>query len=225
MRKIELLAPAGDFECFKSAINAGADAIYIGGSNFNARINAINFSNEEIKEAIKYAHIHQVKVHVGINISLFEKDLKEVLNFIDFLYVNDVDALIVEDIGLINLILKRYPSLDVHLSTQQNVHNLSQVKFYEQLGVKRIVLSRECDLKTVEYFRSNSNVELEVFAHGALCVCYSGNCYHSSLIGQRSGNRGKCAQPCRMEYTLFKNNRPASEKKYLLSINIIKKYF
>ena len=106
MRKIELLAPAGDFECFKSAINAGADAIYIGGSNFNARINAINFSNEEIKEAIKYAHIHQVKVHVGINISLFEKDLKEVLNFIDFLYVNDVDALIVEDIGLINLILK-----------------------------------------------------------------------------------------------------------------------
>lgn len=218
MRKIELLAPAGDFECFKSAINAGADAIYIGGSNFNARINAINFSNEEIKEAIKYAHIHQVKVHVGINISLFEKDLKEVLNFIDFLYVNDVDALIVEDIGLINLILKRYPSLDVHLSTQQNVHNLSQVKFYEQLGVKRIVLSRECDLKTVEYFRSNSNVELEVFAHGALCVCYSGNCYHSSLIGQRSGNRGKCAQPCRMEYTLFKNNRPASEKKYLLSM-------
>ena len=217
MKKVELLAPAGDLECLKVAINNGADAVYLGGENFSARAYANNFSLEEIIIGINYAHIRNAKVYVGINTLIYDNEIKELLEFTDFLYINQVDALIVADFGLINLLKDRYKNLAIHVSTQLNTHTLWQVKLLESLNVERIVLSRETPLEVIKNITSNTNIDIEVFIHGALCVCYSGNCLHSSLIGKRSGNRGKCAQPCRMEYTLLENGKEVSNKKYLLS--------
>ncbi|MCI5744948.1 MAG: U32 family peptidase, partial [Erysipelotrichaceae bacterium] len=217
MDKIELLAPAGNMECLKAAIHNGADAIYIGGSNFSARAYADNFTNEQIVEAIKYAHIYGVKIYVSVNITIYDDEINDVIDFIDFLYLNDVDALIVSDLGLIDIIKKRYKDLDIHVSTQLNTHCLWQIKMLEELNVSRVVLARECSLSTIKHIKANSSLELEIFTHGSLCVCYSGNCLHSSLIGKRSGNRGKCAQPCRMEYSLANNNQIVAKKAYLLS--------
>ena len=217
MKKIELLAPAGNLECLRIAIDNGADAVYVGGEMFSARAYADNFTNEELVEGINYAHIKGAKVYVTINIMLFDNEIKDVLDFVDFLYINNVDALIVSDFGLINTLKNRYPSLPIHVSTQLNTHSLWQVKLLERLNVERVVLARETDIKTIKYIKENSSLDLEVFAHGALCVSYSGNCLHSSFIGKRSGNRGKCAQPCRMEYSLLENDKAISKKKYLLS--------
>ena len=217
MKKVELLAPAGSLDCLKVAIDNGADAVYIGGQNFSARAYAENFNDDEIIEGIKYAHIKGSKVYVTINTQVYNEELTELLEFTDFLYLNDIDALIVADFGLINLLKNRYPDLPIHVSTQFNAHNLWQVKLLESLNVDRVILARETELSTIKYIKANSDIELEVFAHGALCISYSGNCLHSSFIGKRSGNRGKCAQPCRMEYTLLDNNKPISSKKYLLS--------
>ena len=217
MKKIELLAPAGNLECLRVAVDNGADAVYVGGEMFSARAYADNFSNEELVEGINYAHIKGAKVYVTINIMLFNNEIQDVLDFVDFLYINNVDALIVSDFGLINTLKNRYPSLPIHVSTQLNTHSLWQVKLLERLNVERVVLARETDIKTIKYIKENSSLDLEVFAHGALCVSYSGNCLHSSFIGKRSGNRGKCAQPCRMEYSLLENDKAISKKKYLLS--------
>lgn len=217
MNKIELLAPAGNIDILKTAIDNGADAVYIGGENFSARAYADNFTNEEIVEGIKFAHIKGSKVYVTLNTMAHDDEISDILNFVDFLYLNDVDALIVADYGLINLLKNRYPSLPIHVSTQLNTHSLWQVKLLENLNVERVVLARETEFSTIKYIKQNSNIELEVFAHGALCVCYSGNCLHSSMIGKRSGNRGKCAQPCRMQYSIFENGKAISNKKYLLS--------
>lgn len=218
MKKIELLLPAGNKEAFQAAIAAGADAVYIGGKMFSARAFADNFTNEEIREWIAYAHIHGVKVHVGINTLIYEEEWNEVIAFLDFLYLADVDAVIVADFGLLSVLHHRYPGLSIHVSTQCNTHNLWQMKLWESYQVDRVVLARETSLKTIAYFKAHSPLELEVFAHGALCVCYSGNCLHSSMIGKRSGNRGSCAQPCRMEYELLENHRCISAKKYFLSM-------
>lgn len=215
--KIELLAPAGNLECLKTAVDNGADAIYLGGQDFSARAYADNFSNEEIAEGIKYAHIRGVKVFVSINTLLYDDEINALYDFTDFLYLNDVDALIVADFGMLNALKTRYPSLAIHVSTQLNTHNLWQVKLWENLNVDRVILARETELSTIKYIKQNSSIDIEVFAHGALCICYSGNCLHSSFIGKRSGNRGKCAQPCRMEYTLLENNKAVTNKKYLLS--------
>ena len=217
MNKVELLAPAGNLECLKIAIDNGADAVYIGGQDFSARAYAENFTRDEIIEAIKYAHIKSSKVYVTINTQIYDNELNRVIEFVDFLYLNDVDAIIVSDFGLINLLRNRYPKLAIHVSTQFNAHNLWQVKLLESLNVNRVILARETELSTIKYIKNNSNIEIEVFAHGALCISYSGNCLHSSFIGKRSGNKGTCAQPCRMEYTLLDNNRPVGSKKYLLS--------
>jgi len=216
-KKVELLVPAGNFECFEAAVNNGADAIYLGGEDFSARAYADNFTREEIIKAINFAHIRNVKVYVSINTTVYDDEIERVLDFADFLYVNDVDALIVADFGLVSLFKKRYPNLPIHVSTQANTHSLDQVKFFESLGVDRVILARETSLDEIRHIKENSHIELETFVHGALCICYSGNCLHSSMIGKRSGNRGKCAQPCRMEYTLLDGNKPISEKKYLLS--------
>lgn len=217
MKKIELLAPAGNLECLKVAVDNGADAIYLGGQEFSARAYADNFTLEEIVEGIKYAHIRGVKVYVSINTLIYDDEIDSLFEFTDFLYLNDIDALIVADFGLVTTLKNRYPSLPIHVSTQLNTHNLWQVKLWESLNVDRVILARETELSTIKYIKQNSNIDLEVFAHGALCICYSGNCLHSSFIGKRSGNRGKCAQPCRMEYTLLENNKAVSNKKYLLS--------
>ena len=218
MEKIELLAPAGNLNILKAAVDNGADAIYLGGENFSARAFADNFTNEEIVEGIKYAHVRGAKVYVSINTLVYDDEINDVFNFADFLYLNDVDALIVADFGLINALKNRYPSLAIHVSTQLNTHSLWQVKLLESLNVSRVILARETELSTIKYIKQNSSMPLEVFAHGALCVCYSGNCLQSSLIGKRSGNRGKCAQPCRMQYTLLENNKAVSNKKFLLSL-------
>ncbi len=218
LKKIELLAPVGDYASFTAAIENGANAIYLGGKNFSARAFATNFENEEIKQLIKEAHIKGVLVYIVVNTIVFEKEIKSLIEYLDFLYLNDADAFIVQDLGLIRLIAKRYPKIQLHVSTQQNVTSLKQVQFFESLGVHRIVLGRETDLSTIQEITQKTNVEIEVFAHGSLCVSYSGNCLHSSIIGKRSGNRGKCAQPCRMEYTLLEDNKTISKKKYLLSM-------
>lgn len=218
MRKLELLAPVGDISSFNAAIENGADALYLGGKSFSARAFTTNFEKEEIADLIKKAHVKGVKVYIVVNTLIFENELNEVIEFLDYLYLNDADAFIVQDLGLIHLIKQRYPKIRLHVSTQQNVHSIEQIKFFEELGVDRIVLAREVTTNQIKEFSKQTKVELEVFAHGALCVSYSGNCLHSSVIGKRSGNRGKCAQPCRMEYALLENNKPISSKKYLLSM-------
>ena len=216
MTKKELLAPARDMESLKQAVHNGADAVYLAGKKFSAREFAPNFTNEEIKEAIKYCHLYDVKIYVTVNIIIFENELKEVLDFIEFLYLNQVDAIIVQDIGLIRIVRKRFPDLEIHASTQINTHNLSQIKVLEKLGVKRVILARELSLNEIKKLKTN--MELEVFIHGALCICYSGQCLFSSLLMNRSGNRGSCAQLCRMPYTLLKDDEKVSTKgKYLLS--------
>lgn len=209
---VELLAPAGDYQSYKVALFSGADAIYLAGKKFGARANASNFTNEEIKEIIKEAHFYDVKIYITINTICYDEEISEVIEFIDFLYLAGVDAIIIQDLGLINIIRKRYPDLDIHASTQLNVHSVRQAQFLKDLGVKRIILARELELNEIKEIIEKVKIEVEVFVHGALCYSYSGNCYFSSIVGKRSGNRGACAQPCRMLYE-YEN-----EKSYLMSM-------
>ncbi len=217
MSKVELLAPAGSMEALKAAIISGADAIYLGGSHFGARSYAKNFDNEEISEAIKLAHLYQVKIYVTINTLIYDNEFTEVMNYIDFLYHHDVDALIIQDLGLMSVIRKYYPDLELHASTQMTIHNASGAQLLKENGIKRVVLARENTLEEIRKITENVSIETEVFVHGALCVSYSGQCLMSSLIGGRSGNRGKCAQPCRKLYDLKLNDEIIEKNKYLIS--------
>ena len=214
---MELLSPAGDFESLKAAILGGCDAVYLGGKLFGARAFSNNFNNEEIIEAIKFAHLYGVKVYVTVNTLIYENEVDKFMNYVDFLYKNNVDALIIQDIGMMDLIRKTYPFLELHASTQMHIHNLEGVKLVESLGLKRAVLARETPIKLIEEIKKNTNIELEVFVHGALCVSYSGQCLFSSLIGNRSGNRGSCAGSCRQKYNLLVNDKKVNKDKYLLS--------
>ncbi|MDD6302921.1 MAG: U32 family peptidase [Bacillales bacterium] len=226
MKKVELLSPAGSIEAFYASINAGADAIYLGGKSFSARAFANNFSNEKIAELIEYAHIHKVKVYITINTLIFEEEIKSCLDFIEFLYHHDVDGILLQDIGLTSLIHQKFPDLILHASTQLNCHNVAQAKALINLGFSRIVLARETPLDIVKKIK-NLGVEVEVFVHGALCVCYSGLCLMSSFIGGRSGNRGRCAQPCRNKMNVvskdFISNDYAISTKDLNTIEYIDK--
>lgn len=221
MKNIELLAPAGNKESFVAAINAGADAIYLAGKSFGARKYASNFTNEEIKELIIYAHKRNVRVFVTINTIIFEEELTELFTYSDFLVTSNVDALIVQDIGIINEFVKRYPSTEIHASTQMNTYTVSQLEYLKKIGVKRAILARETSLDQIKTL-SKVGLDLEIFIHGALCVSYSGNCYFSYFKGGRSGNRGECAQPCRLEYSLIKDGRNTKEKTHLLSTKDLK---
>ncbi len=212
---MELLAPAGDIEIGKANINF-SDAIYLGGKSFSARSSANNFTIEEIEEIVQYAHLRGVKVYVTINTLYKNKELFELVTFMDKLYQIGVSAFIIQDIGLLPLIKKRYPKIQIHGSTQLSVHSLKGVQYMEKLGFHRIVLSRESSLEEIKLIKKESNIELELFVHGALCVSYSGQCLMSSLIGGRSGNRGKCAGSCRKQYCLQKNGKTI-EDGYLLS--------
>lgn len=215
---IELLAPAGNIDAAYASFKNGSDAIYLAGPSFGARAYANNFSLEEIKEIIEYAHIIDKKVYITVNTLLFEKEIDEVLKFLDYIYENDCDAVIVQDLGLAEIINKRYPGLDIHASTQMNIHTVDDALKLKELGYKRIVLAREASIDVIKEIKEKVDIELEVFIHGALCVSYSGNCYFSSIVGKRSGNRGRCAQPCRKEYTLVNNNDNSRQKwKYYLS--------
>lgn len=217
LKKVELLAPAGHKDALIGAINAGADAIYLAGKRFGARAYANNFSDEELIETIDYAHVRGVRVFVAINTLVFDDEVEDLISYADFLVKHHVDALIVQDLGMIDLFVKRYPDTEIHVSTQFNTHNLYQVKMLKALGVKRIVLARETSIQTIKAIKKEVDIELEVFIHGALCVSYSGNCLMSSMIGGRSGNRGECAQPCRLPYQLYKDNQKIQDSSYLLS--------
>ena len=203
---IELLAPAGNFDALKAAVNAGADAIYLAGENFGARAYAQNFSRENLIDAVKFAHLRGVKIHVTANTILSDDELENFADFIKFLKKIHVDAILVQDLGAAKIIQEIAPEIPLHASTQMTIHNLDGVKFLEKIGFSRVVLSRELSLKEIENISKNSSIETEIFIHGAICVCYSGQCLMSSLIGGRSGNRGKCAQPCRLPYKLVDEN-------------------
>ena len=216
-KKIELLAPAGNEESFKAAVNAGADAIYMGLGKHNARVMAKNFNINTYIDCINYAHIRGVKVYLTLNTLVLDNEIKEAMEMLLKLYENGLDAVILQDIGLASIIHKVIPNLPMHASTQMSAYSLEQVKFLEKLGFKRVVLARELTLDEIKYITDNTNVEIEAFVHGALCVCLSGQCLLSLAIGTRSANRGACAQPCRMRYTLCKDNKKITEKTYLLS--------
>jgi len=219
-QKIELLAPAGNYEAFIQAINNGANAVYLAGKNFNARSFANNFTIDEIAQMVKYAHIRDVKIYVTVNTLIKDTEIMDALKFIESLYKANVDAILMQDIGLINIVHKAFPDLEIHASTQMNCTTVQDAQRLKALGMKRIVLAREVDLETIQKIKENVDIELEVFCHGALCMSYSGNCLMSSLIGGRSGNRGKCAQSCRQEYELEVQTESAIEvidKKYYLS--------
>ncbi len=217
MRKGEILAPAGDYNTFITAVEAGANAVYISGKNFGARAFATNFSLDEIKEAVTFAHLRGVRVYVTVNTIIYEHEFTEVSKYIDELYNLNVDALIVQDLGLIHFIRKTYPDFELHLSTQANVYDIETLKVYKSLGIKRIVLARETPLEDIKKFKE-LGIELEVFVHGALCYAFSGNCLMSYSIGKRSGNRGTCAQPCRKKYKIIENNLFISHSKSYLSM-------
>ena len=196
----ELLAPAGNMSALVSAIASGADAVYFGADLFNARIRANNFTLDEAKEAIKLCHAHGVKAFVTLNVAIYDREMPKMLEYVSSLYESGVDALIVADLGAMTLIKERFPDLELHASTQASVHNLDGVKEMAELGCKRVVVARELDKENLEYICKNTDREIEMFVHGAHCVSMSGQCLMSYAMGGRSGNRGECAQPCRLPY-------------------------
>jgi len=202
VKKVELLAPVGSYEALIAAVQNGADAVYLGGKKFGARQYANNFDEEKLKEAVAYCHIRGIKVYVTVNTLVADEELKDFMEYVNLLYNLDVDAVITQDLGVLKYIRESFPDFEVHASTQMTIHNLEGINLLKNLGVKRTVLAREMDLNRIRHIKESSDMEIEVFVHGALCVCYSGQCLMSSLIGGRSGNRGKCAQPCRLPYKL-----------------------
>ena len=222
MGKVELLAPAGDFNCLKAAVQNGANSVYFGVSKFNARAFATNFSIEEMKEIIKYCKLRNVKTDLTLNTLIRNSEFEDAVSLANEAYKAGIDAIIVQDLGLATFLIKNFPELAVHASTQMSIHNLEGALQAEKLGFKRVVLAREICANEIEYICNNTNVEIETFIHGALCISYSGQCLFSSAIGGRSGNRGRCAGPCRLPYSLvFKDNKSGIEKVhdkgYLLS--------
>lgn len=206
----ELLAPAGNVEALQAAVQNGADAVYLSGKNFGARKFANNFSDDELIEAVNYCHIRDVAVYVTVNTLVFNHEFDQLKTYLDFLYTNGVDAVIVQDIGVLDYIRKTYADWDIHCSTQMSVQTVADIKYLESLGAKRVVLGREMTIDDIKRAKKETSIELEVFIHGALCISVSGQCLMSSMIGGRSGNRGSCAQPCRQKYSLYHTGK--SEK-------------
>lgn len=210
---LELLSPAGSFDALRAAVCNGADAVYLGVESFNARRGARNFTLEELPEAVRYCHVRGVKVHLTLNTLVSDRELPEAAKLIASAAKAGVDAFIVQDFGIVALCRKIAPSVALHASTQMSIHSLEGVKQAAALGISRVVLARELPREDLAVICRKSPVEIEVFAHGALCMCYSGQCYMSSVIGRRSGNRGQCAQPCRLPYGFDR-----FEEKYPLSL-------
>ena len=199
----ELLSPAGSMESFKAGIQNGADAIYLGGSSFGARAAATNFDNDELIEAVKYAKLRDVNIFVTVNTSIKETEIEDLISYTDFLYKIGVDAIILSDIGIAEVLRKRYPNMELHASTQISAHSLNDVLELKQVGFDRVVIARELGIEEIKEICDNVDIDIEVFIHGAICVSYSGQCLMSSMLGDRSGNRGRCAQPCRQSYKLI----------------------
>lgn len=213
---MELLAPAGGPAELKAAIQSGADAVYLGADAFSARAGAGNFNEEQLKSAVEYAHFYGVKVHCAINTLIKEKELKHATETAIMAARCGVDALIIQDFGLAGHLRKVLPDMELHASTQMTVTTSEGVKFLEENGFSRVVLARELSLKEIEKIVKDAKAEIEVFVHGAICMSYSGQCLMSSILGGRSGNRGRCAQPCRLHYELLKDGKPDDEA-YILS--------
>ena len=211
---LELLSPAGSMEALYSAVQNGANAVYLGCGSFNARQSAKNFTPQMLTEAVKYCHVRGVAVHLTLNTLVSDREIKEVCDLIRQAAESGVDAFIVQDLGVISLCRTIAPGVAIHGSTQLTVHSLSGVLMCAAMGMTRVVLSRELSREEIRYICENSPIEIEVFAHGALCMCYSGQCYLSAAIGGRSGNRGRCAQPCRQSYGYgrWENKYPLSLK-------------
>ena len=200
MLMLELLAPAGSMEALRAAVQNGADAVYLGCGSFNARQSAKNFTPQTLVEAVKYCHVRGVAVHLTLNTLVSDKEEPQICDLIRHAAVSGVDAFIVQDLGVVELCRRIAPGVPVHGSTQMTIHSLAGVRLCAAWGMTRVVLSRELSREEIAYICQNSPIEIEVFAHGALCMCYSGQCYLSAAIGGRSGNRGRCAQPCRQSY-------------------------
>ena len=210
---IELLSPAGDFECLKAAVQNGADAVYFGASSFSARAFASNFDDDVLEKAITYAKLRGVKTNLALNTLIKIDEINDAIEIAKKAYSYGIDAIIVQDLGLARYLIKNFPDLAIHASTQLSVHNLDGVLKLQEMGFSRVVLSRELSLQEIEHICKNSNVEIEVFVHGALCISYSGQCLFSSMIGGRSGNRGQCAQPCRLPYELISSDTDITSSK------------
>ncbi|QSX08675.1 U32 family peptidase [Alkalibacter rhizosphaerae] len=217
MKLPEVLAPAGTLEALYAAVRAGADAVYIGAKQFNARQRGGNFSREDLEEATRHCHLHGVKLYGTVNILVKEEELEAAMALVDELYEIGLDGLIVQDLGLFSLIRDRYPDFPQHSSTQMFVHGSPGVGLLEELGFDRIVLARELTLEEIRAIKAKARAEIKIFCHGALCISYSGQCYMSSLIGGRSGNRGRCAQPCRKSYKLYDSQKQLVRKGPLIS--------
>ena len=220
MRKIEILAPAGSFDRMVAAINGGADAVYLGGEMFGARAFASNFHAEELVEAIKYVHLQGKQIFLTVNTLLKNKEVEsQLLEYLKIPYEAGIDAVIVQDVGVMNFVHKHFPDLAIHASTQMTLTMAEGADLFKEYGITRLVTSRELDLKEIENIRKNTDLEIESFVHGALCYSYSGQCLMSSMLGGRSGNRGRCAQTCRMQYELKEDGKTISdpESPYLLS--------
>ncbi len=213
---VELLSPVGDFECLKAAVQNGADAVYFGAGSFSARAFATNFDDEALKKAITYAKLRGVKTNLTLNTLIKNNEMQSAIELAKKAYEFGIDAIIVQDLGLARYLIKNFPGLAIHASTQMSVHNLEGVLELQKMGFSRVVLSRELSLQEIEYICKNSDIEIEAFVHGALCISYSGQCLFSSMVGGRSGNRGKCAQPCRLPYELLENDKTI-DKGFLLS--------
>ena len=213
---IDLLAPVGDFECLKAAIQNGANSVYFGADLFSARAFAHNFDMDELKQAIEYAKIRGVKTNLTLNILLKDSEFESAINLALKAYEFGIDAIIVQDLGLAMKLIKMLPDLPIHASTQMTIHNLNGALKLQELGFKRVVLARELSMDEITHICKKTDIEIECFIHGALCVSYSGQCLFSSMLGGRSGNRGKCAGPCRLSYDLLENNKKINSG-YLLS--------
>ena len=213
---VELLSPVGDFECLKAAVQNGANSIYFGSDSFSARAFASNFSLDDLEKAIQYAKIRGVKTHLTLNTLVTDTEFEEAMAIAKKAYAFGIDAIIVQDLGLAMALIKTFPDLPIHGSTQMTVHNLNGALKLQDLGFRRVVLARELSVNEIDYICKNTNIEIETFIHGALCISYSGQCLFSSMLGGRSGNRGKCAGPCRLPFELLENNKTINSG-YLLS--------
>ena len=219
---IEILAPCGGEDCLPAALNTGADAVYLGVTAFSARKNAKNFTFEQLDEAIRLCRISGVKVYAAMNTLIFDSELDEAVKTAKILYEKGIDALIVQDTGFVRRLKNEVPGLTLHASTQMTVTSASGAEFLRKQGFKRVVLAREMSLKEIKRVIDNVDIETEVFVHGALCVCVSGQCLMSAMYGGRSGNRGLCAQPCRLDFSVDGRNNVLSLKDLSLIENLRK---
>ena len=213
---VELLSPVGNFECLKAAVQNGANSVYFGADIFSARAFASNFSIDELEKAIQYAKIRGVKTHLTLNTLVTDTEFESAINVAEKAYEFGIDAIIVQDLGLAMTLMRAFPDLPIHGSTQMTVHNLNGALKLQELGFRRVVLARELSVNEIDYICKNTDIEIETFIHGALCISYSGQCLFSSMLGGRSGNRGKCAGPCRLPFELLENNKTINSG-YLLS--------